>query len=246
MVKVKEAVKRCVPPRHVHAVRRIVAPARALLNCTRNVWTLLLRYGFLRSAATWSSVDRSGSPLPWYTYPAIDYLKQLDLSDKLVFEYGMGNSTLFWAERAKQVVSVEDDAAWLRRVSPRLPANALPVLAETMEAYVGAIDARDHGFDVIVIDGKHRLQCAGHVPAALNPGGLVILDNADSYPDCCEALRTADLLQVDLSGFGPIDGYTWTTTLFFHREFDFPHLGAGRPTPPMGSRSFAGRRATRR
>ena len=46
-------------------------------------------------------MDRDGNPLPWYTYPAIEYLRQFDYKDKKVFEFGCGFSSLFWALRAQ-------------------------------------------------------------------------------------------------------------------------------------------------
>ena len=35
-------------------------------------------------------LDKDGNPIPWYTYPAIEYLSQFDYSDKEIFEYGCG------------------------------------------------------------------------------------------------------------------------------------------------------------
>ena len=67
-------------------------------------------------------VDAAGKPIPWFTYPAIDYIRQLDLSEKTIFEWGAGFSTLFWSSRAKSVISVETDPLWysfLSRSSPR-------------------------------------------------------------------------------------------------------------------------------
>ena len=32
-------------------------------------------------------VDKDGNPIPWYTYPAIEYLSQFDYSDKKIFEF---------------------------------------------------------------------------------------------------------------------------------------------------------------
>src|SRR5688572_10403591 len=52
----------------------------------------------------------SGQPIPWYTYPAIEFIRQLDFSQSTVFEYGSGNSTMFWAASAARVISVEEDA----------------------------------------------------------------------------------------------------------------------------------------
>ena len=60
-------------------------------------------------------LDRNGNPIPWYTYPAIEYLSQFDYSRKTIFEFGCGNSSLFWASRAERVVSIEDNLQWFEK-----------------------------------------------------------------------------------------------------------------------------------
>ena len=41
---------------------------------------------------------------------------QFEYEDKNVFEWGSGNSSFFWAKRAKSVISIEDDAKWFEKV----------------------------------------------------------------------------------------------------------------------------------
>lgn len=53
---------------------------------------------------------------PWLTFEAIDILENLDLRNKLVFEYGSGGSTLFWLDKGAQVISIEHDREWYQRV----------------------------------------------------------------------------------------------------------------------------------
>ena len=60
-------------------------------------------------------IDRDGNPIPWYTFPAIEYLSQFDYGQKQVFEYGCGSSSHFWAARAKYVVSIEDNPKWFEK-----------------------------------------------------------------------------------------------------------------------------------
>jgi hypothetical protein len=60
-------------------------------------------------------VDKDGNPIPWYTYPAIEYLSQYDYSELKIFEFGCGYSSAFWAERAKKVVSIEDKTDWFEK-----------------------------------------------------------------------------------------------------------------------------------
>src|SRR3954447_8579526 len=95
------------------------------LRAARILWR---DYGHLASVRAGRAVDRDGNPLPWYSYPAIEYLRQLDFRTKTVFEYGSGMSTLFWASVACRVVSVEDDERWFASIAPRVPLNATVLL----------------------------------------------------------------------------------------------------------------------
>lgn len=78
--------------------------------------------GWFESVRTSRAVGPAG-PLPWLTYPAIEMLRRIDVSAARVFEYGAGNSSLWWAARALEVVSVESDPSWERFLSGRPPAN---------------------------------------------------------------------------------------------------------------------------
>jgi hypothetical protein len=64
---------------------------------------------------------------------------------------------------------------------------------------------------------------------------LIILDNADWFPKSTSALRASNLLQVDMTGFGPVNKYVWTTSLFFDRAFDDRGVSARRPRHGVGS-----------
>ena len=69
-------------------------------------------------------------------------------------------------------------------------------------------------FDVIIIDGRWRFDCASIAMNYLNQGGFIVFDNSDWYPESCKLLRNHKLFQIDFSGFGPINDYTWTTSVF--------------------------------
>ena len=49
---------------------------------------------------------------PWITFPVVSLLNQYTNANSRVFEYGGGGSTLFFVNRAKEVVTVEHDEKW--------------------------------------------------------------------------------------------------------------------------------------
>jgi hypothetical protein len=49
--------------------------------------------GHFRSSVNGKALSQAGVPLPWYTYPAIDFLTQRDFRGRSVLEFGGGQST---------------------------------------------------------------------------------------------------------------------------------------------------------
>jgi hypothetical protein len=184
-------------------------------------------YGHRRTELERAAIWSDGTPIPWMTYPAISYLNQIDFSQKQVFEYGAGNSTLFWARRARRVISVEHDPAWYENVRSQNTPNAEISLASGY-AYVEAIK-KDAPHDVIVVDGRWRFDCTMNCLGYLAPGGMVILDNSERHPPLTAFLREHDLIQVDMIGHGPQNKYIWCTSIFLTRTFAFPSAKAIQP-----------------
>ncbi len=179
-------------------------------------------------------LDADAQPIPWYTYPAIEFIRQIDFSDQRVFEFGSGNSTLFWAKRAMSVVAVEHDPAWHEKIANGLPENVEYLLRQGEEDYVESIERFAGFFDVIIIDGIHRFDCAVRARRKLAANGLIILDNADWKHKTTKFLRDSDLIEVDMTGFGPINGYTWTTSFFLTRQIRLKPAFEHQPLPGPG------------
>jgi len=73
----------------------------------------------------WFSSFRPGRSLvgeakPWIPFEAANWLEHYLKSDMKVFEYGSGGSTIFFAERVAQVISIEHDKKWHTLVSRAL------------------------------------------------------------------------------------------------------------------------------
>jgi len=191
--------------------------------CSWKVARVLRDLGHWRSLQTQAPVDTAGRPIPWYTYPSIEYLRQFDFSRSVVFEFGAGNSTKFWAERAATVFSVEDDSKWFENIEASRRPNQTLFLRPERKAYVSCLVEQGRLFDVIVIDGKWRLACVTAAPDCLAPGGLIILDNSDWFTASARHLRESGFFEIDFSGFGPINHYAWTTSIFVRMSSHLQH-----------------------
>jgi len=190
--------------------RTLPAPTRVWLN----IRILSRTLGQWKSIKAGRPIDRGGQPIPWYTYPCIEYLRQFDFQSASVFEFGSGNSTRFWTERAATVVSVEDNPEWFCCTEKFKKANQSVYLRSSADSYVSCLEEQKRVFDIIVIDGRWRNACARAAPDHLACDGFILLDNADWHTRAAQNLRERGFFEIDFSGFGPINGYTWTTSIF--------------------------------
>ena len=195
--------------------------------------------GYKISADQNTSVLGDGRPIPMMSYGIVEYLLGLDLRDLELLELGGGGSTQFWASLAKSVLTFETSPDWhqaaksspLRNVEARLSATA--TLAQDV---IGL----SRTFDIVVIDSAaNRYQLAKSALRVLRPGGFIILDNSDWFPNAARVLREADLIQVDFHDFRPLHHYRCTTSLFLHREFRPRPRAARLPLSPIGGKDVA-------
>lgn len=193
----------------------------------RGMEVFLGNYGWMNSVKNWNCEDGSGSPIPWYTFAATEFLSSIDFSNCQVLEYGSGNSTLWWQRRVRKLVSVESDRAWFDRVSKQLvdKKNVDYVFCDDSERYVN--QSQIENYDIIIIDGSFRRRCTEVVTDAISgveraKAFLIIFDNSDWYPKTIRSFgeRNKSWFQLDFSGFGPINEYTWTTSLFVNSAAD--------------------------
>jgi len=87
-------------------------------------------YGWQASQKEARPIDESGKPVPWYTYPTLSVLTRIVSAQHRVFEYGCGNSSLWWAAHAQSVISVEHHPEWAAKISAQAPSNATVLLKE--------------------------------------------------------------------------------------------------------------------
>lgn len=156
---------------------------------------------WLRSQLSVYSVDDFVRlDLPWWT------LESTSLVDEYlarrpgarVFEWGSGASTLWLARRSAEVISVEYDRDFAQLMAERIPPH-VTLLARPGRPtpkprvgsrhighrhtdytdYVHAIEHVPGEFDLIVIDGRARVDCLNMALGRLTSGGMVVFDNSN-------------------------------------------------------------------
>jgi len=181
----------------------------------------LLQTGWFNSFRSGESVDADLKPIPWFTYSAIDFLKERMNNNLTIMEFGSGNSTLFLAERVKKVTSVEHDNTWFQNIISKKISNVEIkfVSSVTAKDYLQPLD-EDGKYDVIIIDGLFRNECIKASLKHLSEVGVIILDDSerDEYNEGIAFLIQSGFRQLKFSGIAPGIFFRKCTTVFYKDE----------------------------
>jgi hypothetical protein len=118
----------------------------------------------------------NGLIMPWLTKPALDEICTWDLSRERVFEYGVGQSTLWWANKCEWLYGVDTNEEWVKAIHDAVISNSSVACLPVEDIYVNSIRTFKN-IDIVVVDGNYRDRCIYQAIAALKPGGKLIIDN---------------------------------------------------------------------
>lgn len=123
---------------------------------------------------------------PWWPKSVIPVIDGLVSPASQVLEFGCGGSTIWLAQRAKNVISVEDNPHWQAKIVDRLAqlkiSNA-SIRYALGGAYFDLSWCNDLRFDLVVVDGSYRWRCIEAVLPLMRKGGAIYLDNSDADKD---------------------------------------------------------------
>lgn len=119
-------------------------------------------------------------PVPMMDPPEIKALNKI-LKEKQparVLEWGSGGSTLYWPKLYSKIdwVSLEHNKQYADEVRQKMPSN-VTLIHESYPKYYQA--HKELGtFDLIIVDGRHRVECLSAAREMLAEGGIVLLHDA--------------------------------------------------------------------
>ena len=175
--------------------------------------------GWFESFKTNRSIDKNGRPIPWFSYPFVDFLTPRLTKDLVLFEFGSGNSTLFFAERVMNVISVEHNKEWYQIVNSTKPSNVklLQTESDSVNDYFKYFNNLKEKVDIIVVDGLHRNECLINSINKLSESGVIILDDSErsEYKEGIEFILGNGFKRLEFWGIAPTVLFKKCTTVFY-------------------------------
>jgi hypothetical protein len=180
----------------------------------------LKKSGWRKSVFKKMPVDRNSNELPWLTYSCIYFLDSRLYKELTVFEYGSGNSTLWFSNRIKKIVSVEHSKKWYVYMKEKFSGSSnIEYFFRDLESgsYQKEILNYTKTFDIIIIDGRKRVDCSLNSLGALKDDGVILWDNSDrmKYSKGYDFLLSNGFRRIDFWGMGPVSAHSWCSSVFY-------------------------------
>lgn len=182
----------------------------------------LKEIGWFESFNSNRSISKDGNSIPWFTYPFIDFLSTRLMKDLVVFEFGSGNSTLFFSEKVKKVISIEHNQEWYQLISKNKPENVEIILTKSNSSndYLEYLNKIYDKVDLIIVDGIHRNECMIRAFDKLSERGVIILDDSErpEYKEGIEFVLKRGFKRIDFWGIAPTVLFKKCTSVFYTRN----------------------------
>ncbi|MDR6785777.1 putative O-methyltransferase YrrM [Pedobacter africanus] len=200
----------------------ITKPKRLKALLSFNHKGYLENIGWFNAFEQHAAVDKDGQPIPWVTYSFIDFIKTRLNKTQTIFEYGSGSSTLFYAKHVSRVVSVEHDESWYHKIVDSKAQNAEMIFTKLERGgeYSKKASLLDEKFDIIIVDGRDRVNCCKNSISALTPAGVVVLDDSErkEYEEARQFFKAHQFKELSFSGISPGLFYPKATSVFYRSE----------------------------
>ncbi len=178
--------------------------------------------GWFNSFYKKESVDRNNNPIPWNTYPFLKFIEPRLKKNYDVFEYGCGNSTIWYSERVNSIIAVENDKEWYEKIKMHLPGNAQVIYRELKYGgeYSREVENQEKQFDIIIIDGRDRENSVRNSIKKLKKEGVIIFDNSElvQYQAAVKHLTDHQFKHIAFWGMSPITAHYTSTSIFYRKE----------------------------
>lgn len=179
----------------------------------------LFDIGWVESYKQKKSCDKYGNPLPWVSYPFIDFVETRLNNQMDIFEFGAGYSSIWYANKVNSVYSIEHDKNWFEIIKNNHIGN-LNIYYQNLEydgKYCRYIENINKKFDLIIVDGRDRVNCITQSVKYLKSNGVIILDDSEreQYKEGVLNLLNSNFKIIDFWGISPGTFFKKCTSIFY-------------------------------
>lgn len=149
-----------------------------------------------------------------YEYEFIS--KYIDKGD-ILLEWGSGNSTIYFSEKVKSLISIEHDIDYYKIIKNliifhdiknidiyHIPANSptpTPCRYEQFKEYIEFVKKNNFKFNRVLIDGRARKYCAKSILEIIDENCVVMIHDFNR-PDYQKVLKYYDVIEQITEGQG--------------------------------------------
>lgn len=160
--------------------------------------------------------------IPILSIPFLDWLNSYNFNDFTMVEFGSGKSTIYFAERFKKVISFETDNFYYNVVKDQNLSNVEITLKTKDEIEAGNFELLVDNKTIVFIDSDtNRFVTTKNILEKCSPN-IIILDNAEWYPNTCKTLYRSNYLEIPFWGIRPDDSVEKSVSVFIKNSYMLP------------------------
>jgi predicted O-methyltransferase YrrM len=125
---------------------------------------------------------------PWMHPKEVELINKFLGKDKIMLEWGSGGSTIYFSKRVKKLYSIEHNKEYCNKLNGLTPKNTnlycippnktIDIIDSDFSSYENYITKTNdfkEKFDVILIDGRARVECAKQSLKLIKENGVVLI-----------------------------------------------------------------------
>ena len=188
-------------------------------------------FNFYHHCKMWISeyilkLDTVDAGCMWASYPLHQFLHSLKLEDKNVLEFGSGGSTVFFLKIKANLLTFEHSNLWINKLKSKIKTyddwninlvdyESREKVQNAHEKYLQGLEiVEDNSLDLVLVDGRHRVECIRASMPKVKKNGYIILDDSDrtDYLDSYEILKAWESFVI--SGYAYMSDFKTHSTVW--------------------------------
>ena len=183
---------------------------------------IILDYDYFKIASIMTIIKAKGlhQNKPMLSLPFLDWFESYDFNDFDLVEFGSGNSTNYFAEKVKNIISFETNIDYYNNLKPKLLNNVDYRFIEkiNLENEIPDIDINQK--TIVFVDcAANRFLLTKNIFKIGFPN-ILILDNSDIYKNTCKFIYNKGYSEIPFWGIRLMETEEACTSVFIKNNFN--------------------------